>query len=342
MLVDPATRALSHTGARCSRAGACEAGGAGSAHPDAYAALVELASPIGARRRRGRAPRSRLGARVRAPGATPLGAGLHPAGAFGDVVHVDERATARSATSSRAHEPHADLRAARPRRHARRRDGDPRLQRPARAPAAAAGAGRQLAVLARPRLGAGERARADVPRLPARGDPAGLRLATTTTPSVAAVLAAGDLPDYTFLWWDIRPHPRLGTVEVARWTPVLAGHGGRAGGADPRAGAPRGGGGERGLVAARGAHGVELPRRAATGCGRAASTARCARSEIGRAALALAARTRSELGSADALEEIERILTEGGGADRQRAAHARGGMPALLDGLVAEAAEAYR
>ena len=29
-----------------------------------------------------------------------------------------------------------------------------------------------------------------------------------------AWIAAGDLPDYTFLWWDIRPHPRLGTVEV--------------------------------------------------------------------------------------------------------------------------------
>ena len=32
--------------------------------------------------------------------------------------------------------------------------------------------------------------------------------------TVGAVLRAGDLPDYTFLWWDLRPHPRLGTVEV--------------------------------------------------------------------------------------------------------------------------------
>ena len=32
--------------------------------------------------------------------------------------------------------------------------------------------------------------------------------------SVASVVAAGDLPDYTFLWWDVRPHPNLGTVEV--------------------------------------------------------------------------------------------------------------------------------
>src|SRR5262249_11731319 len=28
------------------------------------------------------------------------------------------------------------------------------------------------------------------------------------------LLAAGDLPDYTYLWWDVRPHPNLGTVEV--------------------------------------------------------------------------------------------------------------------------------
>src|SRR3989442_15615247 len=32
--------------------------------------------------------------------------------------------------------------------------------------------------------------------------------------TVAAVLAAGQVPDYTFLWWDIRPHPKLGTVET--------------------------------------------------------------------------------------------------------------------------------
>ena len=48
----------------------------------------------------------------------------------------------------------------------------------------------------------------------------------------------------------------------------------------------------------------------------------------------------AELGSGDALEGIERILAEGNGADRQRAAHARGGMPALLDLLVAEAERA--
>jgi carboxylate-amine ligase len=63
--------------------------------------------------------------------------------------------------------------------------------------------------------------------------------------------------------------------------------------------------------------------------------------EVARSALERARPHAAELGSADALEGIERILTEGNGADRQRAAHARGGMPALLQMLVAEAQEAY-
>jgi carboxylate-amine ligase len=28
------------------------------------------------------------------------------------------------------------------------------------------------------------------------------------------LLAAAEVPDYTFVWWDVRPHPLLGTVEV--------------------------------------------------------------------------------------------------------------------------------
>ena len=34
------------------------------------------------------------------------------------------------------------------------------------------------------------------------------------TETIAATVAAGDLADYTFLYWDLRPHPKLGTVEV--------------------------------------------------------------------------------------------------------------------------------
>jgi carboxylate-amine ligase len=63
--------------------------------------------------------------------------------------------------------------------------------------------------------------------------------------------------------------------------------------------------------------------------------------EVARAALERARPHAEVLGSADALEGIERVLADGNGADRQRAAHARGGMAALLELLVAEAEEAY-
>ena len=28
------------------------------------------------------------------------------------------------------------------------------------------------------------------------------------------LIAAAGVDDYTYLWWDLRPHPNLGTVEV--------------------------------------------------------------------------------------------------------------------------------
>jgi hypothetical protein len=58
-----------------------------------------------------------------------------------------------SSPSCGPHPAHADVRPARARRDARRRHRHPRVQRPARAASAAAGPGRQLALLARPRLG---------------------------------------------------------------------------------------------------------------------------------------------------------------------------------------------
>jgi glutamate---cysteine ligase / carboxylate-amine ligase len=63
--------------------------------------------------------------------------------------------------------------------------------------------------------------------------------------------------------------------------------------------------------------------------------------EGARAALERARPHAAELGSGDALEGIERILAEGNGADRQRAAYARGGMPAMLGLLVGEGEEPY-
>jgi carboxylate-amine ligase len=32
--------------------------------------------------------------------------------------------------------------------------------------------------------------------------------------TVEDLRALGECPDYSFLWWDVRPHPRLGTLEI--------------------------------------------------------------------------------------------------------------------------------
>ena len=63
--------------------------------------------------------------------------------------------------------------------------------------------------------------------------------------------------------------------------------------------------------------------------------------EVAADALALARPYARDLGDVDALSEIERVLRDGNGADRMRAAHAAGGMPAVLERLVAETAEPF-
>ena len=149
--------------------------------------------------------------------------------------------------------------------------------------------------------------------------------------TAAAWVAAGALPDYTYLWWDIRPHPRLGTVEV------------RAMDAQSRLGTVAGlaalvhalaaacADGHGTVEPRRGAHRVLVPRRPR----RARRDDLVARRPApgargGREALALA----RPYAAADALEEIERVLRDGNGADRMRDAHAAGGMPAVLERLV--------
>ena len=58
--------------------------------------------------------------------------------------------------------------------------------------------------------------------------------------------------------------------------------------------------------------------------------------EVGADALEVARPYARDLDGEDALEEVERILREGGGAERMREAYAAGGMDELLARLVAE------
>ncbi|MGN6815001.1 MAG: carboxylate-amine ligase [Solirubrobacterales bacterium] len=150
------------------------------------------------------------------------------------------------------------------------------------------------------------------------------------------LIAAAGVSDYTYIWWDVRPHPKLGTVEVR--------------GMDVQA-RPEANAAIAALIQALAAKEIDRP--GAPGLTREAieesyfqaeryglearlmvddRTAAPAR-EVARGTLAEARPYARDLGGEGALEEIERILIDGNGADRQRQVHAEGGMEALLRDL---------
>jgi glutamate---cysteine ligase / carboxylate-amine ligase len=176
---------------------------------------------------------------------------------------------------------------------------------------------------------------------PGRGIPRAYRDYADYEHTLETTLRAAGMEDRTHLWWDVRLNPRLGTVEVREMDAqtslrdtlgltalvhCLARHEA-----------------ERGLP-------VELPS-AALGW----SSFRAARDgleaeildedgrvrplrEVAATLLTRLVGVAGELDCVDALEEVWRLLDDGGGAARQREAHARGGMDALLRALVAATA----
>ena len=343
ILVDPVTHALEHSATDVlDRLSVPPA--EGEALPEAFAALIELTSPVSADAGDAAASLAVLRGRLRSVGATAIGSGLHPDGAFGDVVHYPseryrligaEMRGLMTRTPTAALHVHVGMpdSGAAIRAYNGLRAHLPLLQ------ALAANSpywhGRDSGLAS---------ARAQVFRaLPRSEIPAAFATFDDYVEAVEALAAAGDLPDYTFLWWDIRLHPVLGTVEVRSMDSQssLADIAGLAA-----------------LVHA-------LARRAAEEQGpwehRDAlmeSSFRAARdgldatlwhdgalrpvAEIARATVQLALPYARELGSDGALEEIERLLIDGNGAARRRAAFARGGMPELLGELVDETAQAGR
>jgi carboxylate-amine ligase len=153
------------------------------------------------------------------------------------------------------------------------------------------------------------------------------------------LIAAAGLDDYTYIWWDVRPHPKLGTVEV------------RGMDVQPTAAA-------NAAVAAliQGLAAKEIDRPGAPGLTREAieesyyqagryglqarlmvdDSGAAPAPQVARGALEEARPYAAQLGGEGALEEIERILAEGNGAERPRRVHAEGGMPALLEDLAAQ------
>jgi carboxylate-amine ligase len=155
------------------------------------------------------------------------------------------------------------------------------------------------------------------------------------------LIAAAGVDDYTYIWWDVRPHPRLGTVEVRAVDVQTDAAGSSALAAlvqaiaakeleEPTApGLYREALEESYFQAA--SHGLEAKILLDT------ETPEPAR-EVGRRVLDAVRPFARELGGEAALEEFERILREGNGADEQRRVHAEAGM----DGLLAYLAEHTR
>jgi glutamate---cysteine ligase / carboxylate-amine ligase len=152
------------------------------------------------------------------------------------------------------------------------------------------------------------------------------------------LVAAAGVDDYTYIWWDVRPHPNLGTVEVRGMDVQSSAAANAAFGALIQALAAREI--ERPATSdlqrealeesyyQAGRHGLDA--RLMVDGGEAAPAR-----EVAMTALEEARGYAGELGDAGALAEIERILVDGNGADRQRRAFERGGIPAVLEYLAA-------
>ncbi len=152
--------------------------------------------------------------------------------------------------------------------------------------------------------------------------------------AMARLLArAADVPDYTWFWWKLRPHPRLGTVEIRALDAQtsLAGTAGlvalahclarHAAEADPEPDPPAEVLEEGAFRAARFGVRAELP----DAEGRLRPVA-----ELLDRALATAGTHAGELGCQAELGVLPSLLAGGGGAGRQRAAHEIAGMGGLL------------
>ena len=146
-----------------------------------------------------------------------------------------------------------------------------------------------------------------------------------------------EVPDYTYHWWKLRPHPRLGTVEIrALDTQVSPQHTAAIAAtvhalaryeaeADPVEGPPPEILDEASFRAARAGIEATLP----DGDGRLWPVAELAAEMVAR--LGPAAR---ELRCAAELADLARLVADGGGAGIQRGAYRDGGLDALLDAVV--------
>jgi glutamate---cysteine ligase / carboxylate-amine ligase len=310
-----------------------------AARHDIYEAQVELSSPPSPDAASAAQALGRLRRAVVDSGASAMGAGLHPAGEFGDVRLVDAPRYEREAhylrglldrTPDCALHVHVGLPDAETAIRVCNgfREWLPLLE--ALAGNSPFWHGRDSGFASARRILRRGFPRVDIPDPFADWD--------DWEASVRETLAAGDVKDYTLIWWEVRPHPRYGTVEVRAMDsqsslPTVAGLAALVQGlakhlAELRSTdwQPRGAVAESSYRAGRFGLEATLYR---------GGELRPARDVVAEA-LALAGPHLRELGAEAPLEEVERLLREGNGADRQRAAHGNRGMLSVLEGLARE------
>jgi len=332
LLVDPATLQLAHVADRILPAVDLPEG---RADHEAFLAEIELRSSAQPDTATAAAELAENRAAARAAGATLMGVGVHPDAAYGDVRLVDSERYRRVEDEMRGlikRTPECAL-------HVHVGMPDPEA-------AVAASNGLREALPLIQGLGAASpfwfgfdsglvSARSAMVRgYPGRGAPPPLRDWEQYLAELDAIGAGGGPQDHTMVWWDVRLQPRLGTIEL-RELDVQAG-------LDEAAGMAA-------LVRALARRAAEAPVERptptqtlawswfrATRDGLDAEVAHGGRlvplRQVARDTLAALA------GEDAALEGVEKILSEGNGAQRQRAAFARGGMRALLEYIAAETA----
>lgn len=309
---------------------------------EAFASEVELRSPPSATAAEAIEALARHRAALIATGSTPLSSGVHPAGRFGDVTLVPEERYRRIGDMMRglfARTPECALHV-----HVGMPDADTAIR-------VCNGMRTHLPLLEG--LAANSpvwfgvdsgmaSARASLVRAyPGRGIPRVLRDYGDYEHALETTLRAAGMEDSTHLWSDVRLHPRLGTVEVREMDAQTS---------------LRDALGLSALVHCLARHEaertlpVELPSAAL-----AWSSFRAARDgldaeildedgrvrplrEVASTTLTRLVGVAGELDCVDALEEVWRLLDEGGGAARQRRAFEADGMEGLLRMLVAETA----
>lgn len=145
-----------------------------------------------------------------------------------------------------------------------------------------------------------------------------------------------EVPDYTFHWWKLRPHPRLGTVEIraldvqarpehtAALVAAVHSLARHEADAEPVEGPP-----------------PEILDEASFKAGRAGVAAALPDAELRLRpvaslldeAMEIARPRARELGCADELEGLTALVEQGGGAGLQQVAYREGGMAGLLTTL---------